>query len=150
MKAIRFDLNTNVYIEGGELNEEFRKINENFEEINENFEEIGGGGTSGMFRFEVSQTGTSDPTVKVLVNGLHVGYTLTRIHSGSYNLVFTSTAGYTSYPQNEPPLVIKDVGTILLVKKNATEYNIDTFDTNGENADGILDRLVVTIEFYKV
>ena len=103
-----------------------------------------------MFRFETSQTGTSDPTVKVLVNGLHVGYTLTRIDPGSYNLVFTSTAGYTPYPQNEPPLVIKDVGTILLIKKNETEYIINTLDTNGVETDGILDRLVVTIEFYKV
>lgn len=104
-----------------------------------------------MFRFEVSQTETSDPTVKVLVNGLHVGYTLTRIAAGNYNLVFTSgTAGYVPYPQNEPPLVIKDVGTILLIKKSETEYNIETLDTKGVETDGILNRLVVTIEFYKV
>lgn len=107
-----------------------------------------------MFRFVTSQTGTADPEITVLRNDLNLKYEYERELPGTYELIFLDLhikgEGYTTFPENEPPLVIDDIGTITLTKLKNNTFALKTYDTDGELGDTILDQLIVTIEFYKI
>lgn len=137
MQYINFNLPANEYLEGGILNEEFRKIDENFK-------------TKQEFVCTTTQESTSAPTVNVLKNDYGVSVTPSRVNVGDYNYTLSRpllTAGKT-VPIKEL-LIDVDGNRITLELISTTVYNIKTTNSSDEPTDGILTNQYLSFETYR-
>lgn len=137
MQNVRFNLPTNEYIEGGVLNDEFRKIDENFQ-IKKEFVCI------------TSQTLQLTPNIVVLKNDYGIDLKAFRIGVGDYNYVFSQPVLITgkTVPIKEV-LFDEDGNKITLELVSTTIYNIKTVNSSDEPTDGILTNQYLSFETYR-
>lgn len=101
-----------------------------------------------VFRAILTQSGTSNPTVTILGENTIGAISITRVGTGLYDV--TSSSLFTANRTRLFDIIGVDsnIGSAYVSWKSSSLITIETFDTNGQPSDGILNSNLFEINVF--